>query len=134
MTLVTCAFSPPATHAMANGYWREWHFRIRGGKARVKHTTQAPCINCRIHGIAGRRGNGGHGRRAHRRADRERRRAGPGATERPYDAIGQERRRIEGGDCYRRRRTPVADTRNRGEAPGSEYPGQHLGGEHWPIA
>ena len=25
MTLVTCAYSPLAIHAMANGCWREWH-------------------------------------------------------------------------------------------------------------
>src|SRR6266850_6830031 len=29
MSLVTCAFSPPAIHAMASGCWREWHFRNR---------------------------------------------------------------------------------------------------------
>src|ERR1700722_20400117 len=29
MTLMTCAFSPLAIRAMANGCWREWHFRNR---------------------------------------------------------------------------------------------------------
>ena len=29
MTFTTCAFSPLAIHATANGRWREWHFRNR---------------------------------------------------------------------------------------------------------
>src|SRR6185437_7461009 len=29
MAFATCAFSPPGIRAMANGRWREWHFRNR---------------------------------------------------------------------------------------------------------
>src|SRR5437879_7921731 len=36
MTLVTCAFSPLAIHAMANGCWHEWRFRNR------PHAERAP--------------------------------------------------------------------------------------------
>jgi hexosaminidase len=136
MAFGTCASSPPAIRTTAS--------------ACVQPTSQAPRVNCRIHGVARRGGAIVHGSTAYGCPDRQLRGSGRRAASRADDPIARRQKgqvrygrqrdryahRVDGRIVHghRHRCACLADARDRAEAHGPGHPGQHLGGKHRPAA